>query len=139
MKQFALIEGNPDYRAVQNLIDVLKSVEGPASKEGAFNMLEGKLCGSVHCIAGWAAVASATLWDKVIRLWVDQGYHVGIQRIDTILGTDTILWAQFSHEIWGNAYGDGMFCSTSAYNYPGFSGAIRHWEEVRDRLKAIQA
>ena len=46
------------------------------------------------------------------------------------------VWAKNNPEIWGNKKGYlSMFSSKHAYNYPRFDGVIKHWEEVRDRIK----
>lgn len=148
---------NPTSKKVGYLINKLKSVENLASKEGALNMNVAQVsggkdnykCGTVHCHAGWYAVANKR--HKVIKKEIERGYcgyTDGVELMCTDLEFNhynkdeeisLVAWAIENPKIWGNNSGKDMFRLEKAFNYPGFCGIIRHWQDVRDRLLKIES
>ena len=141
---------NPTRKQIEFVIGKLKDVEEQASEEGAFDMAEVRVksnyckCGTVHCVAGWYAVANIRRKD-IVDTFKDKNYVGFLSGADLMakdLGMEDCLclkgWAKENSKIWGNYYGDTMFNKESAYNHKGFSGVIKHWEEVLERIIKLE-
>lgn len=122
-----------------------------AEHENALNMQKGRVsdrndghqCGTIHCHAGWYLLAKK--WDLKSH-YLDDGsgivsYLGGVVTMCRDLGFDTendlLLWAKWNPEIWGNEYGERMFCSSLAFNYEEgltLQKIVDHWGEVGMRL-----
>jgi len=146
---------NPTVKQVQALIARFESVikKWP---EGVLDMDEPDVrsgqhnCGTTHCHAGWYAVA-----------YIDEGREFppevednNMRRITCIDGIDLMSrdlgfrkpvdlrsWAQRNPEIWGNEFGDFMFCKASAFGPEGGDDAenmqdiVAHWKTVLKTLE----
>jgi hypothetical protein len=138
---------NPTIKQVNYVIDKLKSVRGQARKKGALDMDEARVyskknkhkCGTVHCVAGWYAVAN--LDRKEIKTGMEEGfvrYEDGANLMADDLGFNNLVdlstWAHDNPEIWGNDWGGSMFTKKIAYNNSGFDGVISQWELVKQNL-----
>jgi hypothetical protein len=138
----------PTKAQFQTVIDNLKSVLPMAIQEqNHFDMMQGTvacagaICDTVHCIGGWYAIATDIYKDKAAT-----SYSHGAEKMAEDLGffhdhpiiharENLTNWAFKNPDIWGNPYGNGMFCDELAYNNAGTLGeAINHLESVRDRL-----
>ena len=143
---------NPTVKQVNYVIDKLESVREQASEEGALDMNETNVysekhkyeCGTVHCVAGWYAVAN--LNRQVIKDKFNQGcvgFDDGANLIAQDLGFGWSYplknWAEENPEIWGNEDGFEMFESELAYDNAGFDGVIAQWCIVRDNLIKLEA
>jgi len=96
-------------------------------------------CGTVHCVAGWYAVATLDLENNKVD------FRDGANQMASDLGfSDESFprtckrslekFADCNPDIWGNAYGDSMFCSNEAYNgAESITDIINFLEGVRDR------
>lgn len=146
---------HPTKNQMQRVIDSFKTIEDAANKKGAFDIEEDRVyttqydettyeCGTVHCVAGWFAVAN--IKNKYIKEEIKEGYcnyEDGANLIAKRLGFkspyELAKWAKENPEIWGNEYGTCMFSRESAYkdlegsNTP-MTAIIQHLEGVRDRL-----
>lgn len=120
---------------IENFKSILPLVE--KSGERHLNMMEPSVnnnhtCGTVHCYAGWYAVATLDLENKILS------YTDGKQKLAEDLGfrTDRELqdWTDDNPEIWGNQRGPAMFTSTEAFDYANsIPDIILFLEKVRDR------
>lgn len=142
---------HPTKKQMQTVIDNLKKIEDSANVPKALRMMEGKVsgqnheCGTVHCVAGWYAVA-IRYSDKFIKLKIENKecrFFHGASKIAEHLGfkyrNELEIWAENNPEIWGNNDGFYMFSEESAYNGMAdrtdkMSCVIEHLEGVRDRL-----
>ena len=139
---------NPTIKQVNHVIKKLQLVRKQASKKGAFDIAESRVyddhhdCGTVHCVAGWYAVAN--LNRKFIKNKFNQG------RVSFVDGAELMAidlgfadqhpledWAFDNPKIWGNEDGDEMFSKERAYDNPGFDGVISQWVNVRDNLMKL--
>jgi hypothetical protein len=143
---------NPTRKQVNYVINKLESVREQANEEGAFHMDEARVydkeedkyeCGTVHCVGGWYAVAS--LRRKMIKDKIKNGYvsfEDGAELLANDLGfADQYLledWAHDNPKIWGNVDGYYMFTDESAYDNPGYNGAISQWELVKQNLIELE-
>ena len=136
-----------DKKKLKVVIDKLKSVEHLASKEGMFNMDSVKLdynydqdiCNTPHCVAGCYGLAYRN--DDHIRASIESNngsFANGAALMVRDLGFKYIYeleeYFKDNPKLWGNNRGEDLFDSVRAYNYPGFSGVIKHFEEVYNRL-----
>jgi hypothetical protein len=128
---------------VQLVIDNFKKVLPMATLANHLNMNQALVncfyeCGTVHCHAGWYAVAAC-------NLEMDLDYGDGAYKLATDLGffssMDLKLWVSNNPELWGNDEGLLMFTDKIAFKSKGrpngaetLQDIISHWEEVRDRL-----
>lgn len=150
---------NPTKGQMQTVIDNLRNIEELANKPGKVDMrvsevsvyhsdcLGEHVCGTVHCMAGWYAVALRGKDPKIDRLIEkkDCGYIDGARKIADKLGfvsvVQMIQWAHDNPEIWGNNDGYEIFRDFKAYipeieifHDKRMTGIIKHLEGVRDRL-----
>jgi len=104
----------------------------------------GHACGTIHCHAGWYAVAKE--WDGVStylreRRSVTYSYGAGLMAWD--LDFDSVrsleAWAGANPAIWGNPNGAGMFHRSDAFgpdpDLVTLEDIITHWASVADRLE----
>jgi len=101
-------------------------------------------CGTVHCHAGWYAVAVCDLSRPI-------SFSAGVVQLVEDLGfssvTELVSWAMVNVEIWGNTKGGLMFEYESAFYHEEkrprgaltLQDIIDHWTEVYERLKAQEA
>ena len=144
-----------DKNKVLKVIDKLKSVEHFANKEGMFDMSKELVqlnCDTPRCIAGWYVIAHkySDYIQNLIRDGFCLKFNHGTELMARDLGFDRALqmvnyFTNHSH-LWGNTYAMDMFnniykaddhenfTKPRAYNYGGFSGIIKHWQAVYDRL-----
>jgi len=128
----------PTKKQFQLVIDNFKKVLSLATMEGNLDMGEnrvntfGHACGTVHCVAGWYAVATLhhsiplDFSDGAHAMAVDLGFENKWRLED---------WARDNPKIWGNSYGSYMFYSDSAYNdAKTLQEVIKHLQGVRNRL-----
>ena len=138
---------NPTIKQVNFVIEKLQLVREQASEYGAFDMIENRVyskkhkheCGTVHCTAGWYAVANSdrqVIKDKINQGCVDFRDGADLMAID--LGFDNTYdlkcWAYENPEIWGNEDGRWLFAKDEAYNTSGFEGVIAQWQLVKQNL-----
>jgi hypothetical protein len=131
--------------------DVLKVIEGfkkVLPKAGRLDMGQcavnvGHTCGTVHCHAGWFAVAVCDLNKRL-------DYSHGRDAMAEILGLrpeDITQWAHRFPDVWGNNFGLYMFGASYAFFHSEKrpDGAVHlqhivdHWTDVYERLKALEA
>lgn len=142
---------HPTPAQVQLIIDNLKSIEEQANQPGAFNIDQASVathnhaCGTVHCVAGWYAVACQQRSEHIVmqiakkRCTYKDGarlmaIHLGFCRIGKL--EDYMMNCP---DIWGNEHGAVMFYELRAYTGLKFSSKpmttiINHWAKVRDNL-----
>lgn len=143
---------HPTKKQMQKVIDSLRSIEESANKEGRFNISEpsvrflggvGRLgyhCATVHCVAGWYAMANLDKFEPNTTLDFIDGANLMAQDLGFIDDRDLEHWAERNRRIWGNEEGEEMFCDVGAYNglYEDSENPmtiiIEHFEGVRDRL-----
>jgi hypothetical protein len=128
----------------QIVIGNYEKVLAIASKKGSLNMaetevndsgLEGiNICGTVHCVAGWYAVATLDPANTSKRI----SFTDGADRMAQDLGLsdrDALeIWARDNANIWGNEKGYYMFSSSGAYDYAQtLAEVVAHLKGVRDR------
>lgn len=100
-------------------------------------------CGTIHCHAGWYAVASCDVLTKILT------YVNGIEQMAKDLDIPyeiILLWASSNYEIWGNCYGSRMFNNRIAFCHPvnrpegarNLQDIVDHWTEVYERVKIIE-
>lgn len=121
---------------------------------------KGHVCGSVHCHAGWYAVAVLPDRFRYLKM-VDFKYGAAQMAFDLgfIDGTNIMCpcgcgsiesfdargaltaWAKANPELWGNHNGDYMFSDTRAFTSAGrphgaanVMDIVNHWEEVYARV-----
>lgn len=130
---------NPTKAQVQTVIDSLEKVLPQASKECNLAMRNGSLCGTVHCHAGWYAIAKGmsseddeNCVDEANQMASDLGFS-GMQ--------DLMDWAQSNPRLWGTPSGHGMFCAAEAFESDTrpdgakcLQDIVDHWKEVQSRL-----
>lgn len=135
---------HPTKLQMQLVIKKFESVLHLAKSERNFNILvpyvqhEYYTCGTVHCVAGWYAVACR--WRRFI-LFKFKGVRIdfnhGANWIAQDLGfrnpTDLRQWARGNPQIWGNPYGWFMFNLVDAWN------CATTLQEVIDHLKAVKS
>lgn len=132
---------NPTKKQVQKVIDTFEKVRPLADnlhrKNGhSIDMLEGVVkhtCGTPMCHAAWFVALDKKMKD----------YNDGARKMAKTLGfdNDTMLmkWAFENPEIWGNEFGNAMFCDPEAFGVTRkidltMSKIIRHWKGVQKRL-----
>lgn len=133
----------PIKEQMQTVIDNLKKVIPQAPDTANLDMMEtqlGEACGTVHCLAGWYAIATCPVITHTTN------FYVGVINMAMDLGfTDSrhiIQWAMCNRYTWGNASGESMFTSKMAFYNPTkrpdgaktLQHIVDHLEEVRDRL-----
>lgn len=130
----------PTQEQFQIVIDNLEKVNRSAKrkhKDAPVDMMETSInyCGSPMCFAGWYAVAKKL--DEY-----DSKYSDGAKIIAIDLGFNDKSylrkWAESNPLLWGNSFGNDMFCDGRAFNQPedtGFSlqTIINHWKCVKER------
>jgi len=132
----------PTKKQWQAVIDNFKKVLPFAKKKNHLNMMEttamakNHKCGTIHCVAGWYAVA--LLKDGTINESEYVSYSDGAAAIAKQLGfkNDSQLesWANRNPDIWGNEDGINMFYSKKAYNgAKSLIEVVIYLEGVRDR------
>ena len=152
---------HPRSEDVQKVIDNFKSIRHLVTKNSQIDMGEVWVqkefiheCGTVHCHAGWYAVAHAIKDPSIIENGKYVGYETGAklmaEDLRIISCKHLLTWADVYPEIWGNKYGEDMFsdnwafvCNTVDENgggkeIEGMESIIQHWEGVRDRLKELE-
>lgn len=130
----------PTKAQFKTVIDNLTRVmlEFNATSDDNLNMMESHVngrhvCGTVHCIGGWYALA--TLRPFVSHIAYTDGAHKMAEDLGFKDALDLKQWARHNPAIWGNRDGDGMFCVTAAYNgATNLPEAIQHLESVMNRL-----
>lgn len=145
----------PTPDQVQTVIDNLKKIEAIANQLGAFDMGESYVsaprhaCGTVHCVAGWYAVANqdrpeikqlidikkCDYLDGALLMADDLGF-ISAERLAVYMG--------YHPAIWGNDYGALMFAESRAYTGLKFSDKpithiIKHWQKVKKITETIKA
>lgn len=145
---------HPTPEQVQTVIDNLKKIEDQANQAGAFAIDEIGVnttshdCGTVHCVAGWYAVANQDhAWIKHLINVKACDYLDGAHLIAMTLGFHNINdlgdYMLNRPDIWGNELADEMFCSMAAYNgleedsKNPMSIIIAHWEQVKRNVEKI--
>jgi hypothetical protein len=144
---------NPTVEQVNFVIEKLQLVRERATKKDAFDIEVGRVydeedeyeCGTVHCVAGWYAVANSDrefIKDGIKEGYVDFKDGANLMAIDLGFGFggDYALkcWAKDNPKIWGSVKGFEMFESASAYSNSGFDGVIAQWRLVRDNLIELE-
>ena len=132
---------------LKEVIKNLKSVEHLASKEGMLDMQQVRVnynfkkdtCDAPHCLAGWFTIAIKNRRSVQSALTARYcSYSYGAEIMANRLGfrndDDLKHWCHNNPEIWGNDYGNALFSATYAYNHKGFSGIVKHFEEMYKRL-----
>lgn len=97
-------------------------------------------CGSVHCHAGWYAIAACDLSQPLT-------FYNGANQMAKDLGfedyTELLSWANKHKKVWGNDNGTDMFGKRHAFYEPEkrpngantLQDIVDHWTEVYYRLK----
>lgn len=103
-------------------------------------------CGTVACHAGWFAVIqgkSRMKWQGQNYSYRDAAnemaeflgfkYHINLER-----------WARNNPLLWGNEYGDEMFCDNAAFGKKihqtlTLTDIGNRWLKVADRIRALRA
>lgn len=102
------------------------------------NMMQGSIkdCGSPMCHGGWYAFICG-LTRKGYNDFSDganlMAEHLGFEDSDELKG-----WADEHPELWGNKYGEDMFCDGSAFGgnddtINRLDQIVDHWKEVKVR------
>jgi hypothetical protein len=122
----------------QTVIDNLKKVLPIATLPGHLNMMEtevndyGTICGTVHCLGGWYAIAALNPGKE--RLSFTDGADKMAEDIGFDDKEELEKWAHENGDIWGNEYGYYMFSGGSAFDYPKtLADIVLFLEKVRDR------
>lgn len=130
----------------QTVIDNFKKILPAASHEGHLDMnvylvhrqgngtVPGHKCGTIHCVAGWYAIAARTIDLSVSYI----GFSIGCDAMAEDLGfSDKYVLASWAHKnpkIWGNDLGNNLFGSRAAYNGADtLQEVVEYLEGVRDR------
>lgn len=89
-------------------------------------------CGTVHCVAGWYAIAVYDTDKKLVDFL--NGANKMAKALGFNKGTQLRAWAKRHPEIWGNQFGTDMFyCSIAYNNAKTISEVIRYLEGVQSR------
>lgn len=148
---------NPTSQQVQTVIDHFERVLPQATLDNHLDMKEVKVkdgcydCGTVHCHAGWYAVAKKAYFDKFdyhsfnyldgIALMVDdlgfQNKYELCKWLRTRVGVTT----------WGNENSIDIFYKKEAFYHPkkrpegaqNLQHIIDHWKEVKERLVQLES
>lgn len=96
------------------------------------------VCGTVHCHAGWYAIAvcdtskNLDFFDGIQELAKDLGFENGLK---------LKLWGASNPKIWGNKNARDMFSNKVAFvsntrpeGAKTLQNIVDHWEEVYNRL-----
>jgi hypothetical protein len=130
---------HPTKAQVQVVIDNLTKVLPMAANECNLDMMQGDICGTIHCHGGWYFLS------KVDNPEVYNTYLDGAALMAQDLGFDREMkltrWAQNNSDIWGNTSGPYMFSSRMAFSSPtrpdgalNLQHIVDHWREVQSRL-----
>lgn len=143
---------NPEkINFIKFLVKLLKAVKASEQSEchQPFEISESRInmgnhtCGTVHCVAGWYAVANCDTTQNM-------DYTTGANKMARDLGfisNNTLedydllkRWAQKNPHLWGNSEGYYMFGSRSSYNPFPYSmrDVYNHWVSVYERLFKTQ-
>lgn len=121
----------------QKVIDNLEKVVPIATVENNLDMHEtkintkGHVCGTIHCMGGWYAIATLDITEPISFLSgaIEMAKDLGFESISEIED-----WARSYSKIWGNEYGGSLFCRPWAYNdAKTIQEAIEYLKGVRDR------
>lgn len=127
----------PTQAQWQTVIDKFYSIlPFTLEHEDHLDMLEpvvlgyGHECGTVHCVAGWYAIAS--MGEDVFNLRGTDyiSYSTGVAKMANDLGFEHLFelpeWAHKNKKLWGNPYGSNLFTCANAYTnkYKSFAGGI---------------
>ena len=127
----------------QDAVDMTETkVSVPMSKRR-----RGHYCGTVHCHAGWYALACE--WDGGSPHLGDDPDHVvdyrhGVRLLKRDLGAAPDVWAEENPDIWGNDWGGEMFGSAVAFGGPDGDPTLTvrkivdHWKGVAGRMEAVE-
>jgi len=95
-------------------------------------------CGTYACHGGW--------YEIICNPKIEKGkldYLKGANRMGKFLGFrsgwDLMGWASDNPKIWGNQQGYDLFSTQSAFFAPGLKGIGKHWLQVADRLRKLEA
>ena len=142
---------HPHSSKVLEVIKAFESVLPMAIRENHLNMSTANVncgtyaCGTVHCHAGWYAIAKGlhlnegiSYSDGVIKMCKDLGITDGGDFWDSPIEA----WASKNKDIWGNRGGNVMFSNRIAFKHPtkrpkgaeNLQHIIDHWREVYERL-----
>lgn len=97
-------------------------------------------CGTVHCVAGWYAVANQkrTLIAAKLKagnVYYETGADLMARDLGFVNHRALESWANLHYEIWGNRKGGYMFCKPDAWNNcKTMRGVVNHLKRVQARL-----
>lgn len=140
---------HPHSSNVLKVIQAFESVLPMAVLENHLDMFQsninmcGHKCGTVHCHAGWFAIARGLHKNRKVT------YSTGTEEMTLVLGFEHEFqlrqWALDNKDIWGNMCGNFIFSDKIAFESASrphgalnLQHIIDHWKEVYERLKALE-
>lgn len=140
---------NPTSTSVKALIDSFKTILPMATRREQLDMQclwvnEGHACGSVHCHAGWYAIAKG-LHRKGFVSFGDGSREMAQDLLSMSTSLGVIAWAERNSIIWGNKYGNYIFAHALAFKSAKrpngaqtLADIVDHWQEVYERLVILE-
>jgi len=139
---------NPKSFKVRKIGEVFLQLYDKLGGDAPVRMMQGavckdseNLCGTPHCHAGWYLHAvSAEINRGTI---FTQGSSKMAEDLGFYSENELRRWADVNDEIWGNRFGDAMFCGFEAFGvnkYYELDLKIigEHWIRVADRLEELE-
>ncbi len=126
---------NPTQEQFQIVIDTLIKANEMAGNRAGVQMMHGSIhkpeCGSPMCHGGWYFVAKGLKKGNFMQGAKRMAKDLGFKNDETLED-----WALRNPEIWGNKFGDSMFCSNRAFGdvyIDSLQQIINHWKCVKER------
>ena len=142
MKKFVFYNSHNSVLFMEALLKAVTASEKSKLKKKAFDISQMEVnayehvCGTVHCVGGWFAVANCDTTKKL-------DYLNGANEMAKMLGfshsTQLCEWFEFYDGIWGNGSADFMFSDVRAYanelsdKATSMRDVYNHWEKVMKR------
>jgi hypothetical protein len=129
---------NPTSKQFKTVINTFIKILPIARFKGHLDMgqgdIEKNICGTPMCHGGWYAVAANVKPDNFGIVDFDDGALALAKTLGFIDKHALKDWALNNPNLWGNPYGNNMFCSISAFNdAKTMRGVINHWIGVHNR------
>lgn len=140
---------NPTSASVKTLINTFRTILPMATRQEQLSMQctrvnNDHVCGSVHCHAGWYAIAKGLHRGGIVN-FMNGSQAMGEDLFNISGGIRIMAWAHVNPAIWGNTDGEYIFAHAMAFKSASrpngaqtLADIIDHWQEVYERLVILE-